>query len=132
MCWLIVALGLAVSPVTSGYAAETESNLNQKVAAYLSDRLDSCWRLPAQEDDEFVVTRVQISLNQDGSLAGPPKVLNPAPGAEGKRFNESAVRAITHCAPFAGLAAYFDSYQAWREITVNFDTRVMSSGTQQK
>jgi hypothetical protein len=112
----MMALGLAVSLVTSSYDAESESASRQKAAAYLSDKLVGCWTIPVA--DEFVVTRVQISLNRDGSLAGPPKILNPATEPQGKRFNDSAVRAITRCAPFTGLAAYADSYQAWRETTV--------------
>lgn len=130
MHWLIVALSLAVSLVTSGYAAGAESASKEKAATYLSDKLVGCWNIPVS--DEFVITQVHISLNRDGSLAAPPKILNPATEPQGKRFNDSAVRAITRCVPFTGLAAYLDSYQAWREITVNFDARVMSSSTQQK
>lgn len=130
MHWSIAALGFAVSLVTSGYAVGAESASKQKAAAYLSDKLAGCWIIPAY--DEFVITRVQISLNRDGSLTGPPKILNPATAPQGKRFNDSAVRAVTRCAPFTGLAAYVDSYQAWRETTVNFDARLMSPSAPQK
>ena len=132
MHWLTVALGLAVSLVTSGYAAGAESASKQKAAAYLSDKLAGCWTIPVDDGSVITITRVQISLNPDGSLAGPPKILNPATEPQGKRFNDSAVRAITRCAPFTGLAAFADSYQAWRETTVNFDAGVMSSSAQQK
>ncbi|MER8654384.1 MULTISPECIES: hypothetical protein [unclassified Mesorhizobium] len=130
MHWLMVASGLVVSLVTSGYAAGAENASQQKAAAYLADKLAGCWIIPL--GDELVATRVKISFNRDGSLAAPPKVLNPATEPQGKKFNDSAVRAITRCAPFIGLATYADSYQAWRETTVNFDGRVMSSGAQQK
>ncbi len=132
MHWSTVALGLAVSLMTSGYAAGAESASKQEAAAYLSDKLAGCWTIPVDYGSVITITRVQISLNRDGSLAGPPKILNPATESEGKRFNVSAVRAITRCAPFTGLAAYADSYQTWREPVVTFDPRDMSSSPQQK
>ncbi|MER8622920.1 MULTISPECIES: cell envelope integrity protein TolA [unclassified Mesorhizobium] len=132
MHWLMVALGVAVSLVTSGYAAGEESASQQKAATYLFDKLAGCWNITVGDGSVITITRVQISLNRDGSLAGPPKVLNPATEPQGKMFNQSAARAIARCAPFTGLAAYVDSYQAWREITVNFDARDMSSTPQQK
>jgi len=126
--WLVVALSLAVSLVTSGYAAGAESASKQKVAAYLSDKLAGCWTIPVGDGFVNTITRVQISLNRDGSLAGPPKILNPATEPQGKMFNHSAVRSIVRCAPFTELAASADSYESWREIVVTFDAREMLSG----
>jgi hypothetical protein len=127
---LIVALGLAVSVVTSGYAAGSESTSIQKAAAYFSDKVGGCWTIPAAGGP--VVTRVQISFNRDGSLAGPPKVLNPAQTPQDRRFNDSAVRAIVRCAPFTGLTAFGSSYQVWREMVVTFDPREISYDAQPK
>ncbi|ESZ43054.1 hypothetical protein X732_08480 [Mesorhizobium sp. L2C066B000] len=56
----MVASGLVVSLVTSGYAAGAENASQQKAAAYLADKLAGCWIIPV--GDELVATRVKISL----------------------------------------------------------------------
>src|SRR4051812_22424752 len=56
----MVASGLVVSLVTSGYAAGAENASQQKAAAYLADKLAGCWIIPV--GDELVATRVKSAL----------------------------------------------------------------------
>ncbi|MGX5831888.1 hypothetical protein [Mesorhizobium sp. 43Arga] len=78
--------------------------------------IQACWAVPA---DATSVARVRISLNKDGSLAGPPKILDPLKPLRDKVV-EAAVRAITRCAPFSGLMPYAAHYHLWREVVLTF------------
>lgn len=126
----MAALALTVSVVLYSSAVGAESVAKHKAAAYLSDKLAGCWTIPA--DGGPVVTRIQISFNRDGSLAGSPRILNPAKALQDKKFNDSAVRSIVRCAPFTGLAIYADSYEVWREMVITFDPGDMLSSAQPK
>ncbi|TGV71068.1 hypothetical protein EN801_042825, partial [Mesorhizobium sp. M00.F.Ca.ET.158.01.1.1] len=66
------------------------------------------------------IARDRISLNKDGSLAGPPKIVGPVTPPRDK-VAEAAIRAITRCAPFPGLASYAAHYDLWRDIVVTFN-----------
>lgn len=59
-------------------------------------------------------------MNKDGSLAGPPKIVGPVTPPRDK-VAEAAIRAITRCAPFSGLASYAAHYDLWRDIVVTFN-----------
>lgn len=122
---LILALSLAGSALLTSNAVGADKTALEKVATYVSRTVGACWAIPV--DVEPIVTRVQISLNRDGSLAGPPKILNPTTQPQGKIVNASAVRAIVRCTPFTGLGSYGDSYQVWRDMVIGFDSRELAA-----
>jgi len=86
----------------------------------LRQRLGQCWSIPAGVDDaEVLKVSVRFRLDRSGELEGRPEVIKGG-GASGpaRTAAESAVRAVSKCAPF-NLPA--DKYETWAEVVVNFD-----------
>jgi outer membrane biosynthesis protein TonB len=91
-----------------------------------------CWNASAilgAPNPETLVVEIDIDLNRDGTLAGPPRVVNAAEIAlSGNRFwkvaEQNAVRAVQACQPYD----FFDParYQDWRAFTLNFDPSIMA------
>ena len=91
--------------------------VQRDIGDYLKKAIQLCWNIPVNTHS---MARVQISLNKDGSLAGPPKILDPATPPPDK-VAEPAVRAITRCAPFPGLTSYANHYDLWRDVVLTFN-----------
>lgn len=89
---------------------------SRDVGDYLMKAIQACWVMPANTTS---VARVRISLNKDGSLAGPPKIVSPVTPPRDK-VTEAAVRAIARCAPFPGLIPYAAHYDLWRDVVLTF------------
>ncbi|MBZ9794645.1 cell envelope integrity protein TolA [Mesorhizobium sp. ES1-4] len=113
---LVFAGTLAALLVSGGGSSGAEPAVQRNIGDYLMKAVQPCWNMPANTTS---VIRVQITLNEDGSLAGPPKIVGPlAPPRD--QVAEAAVRAITRCAPFPGLASHVAHYDLWRDIIVTF------------
>jgi hypothetical protein len=90
----------------------------------LRNRLADCWDLPvAAKGVRGVVATLHIRFKPDGSLAGQPEVVNSSNDPAFPMLAESATRAVTKCAPFSFLPAA--KYDAWKEVRVDFEPRVM-------
>ncbi len=93
----------------------------------LRARMYSCWTLPGGgggAEFENKVVSVRIRLNRDGTLNGPPDLINQNRiMGSGDAFliaaAESAQRAVLKCAPYDFLP--MDKYESWKEITMRFD-----------
>jgi hypothetical protein len=91
-----------------------------------------CWNagsIIGAPNPETLVVEIDIDLNQDGTLAGEPRVLNALQiNLSGNRFwkvaEQNAVRAVIACQPYD----FFDPgrYQEWRAFTLNFDPSMMA------
>ena len=114
---LLFASSLAVSLASGGSTGRADEAVQRDIGDYLMKAIQICWNMPANASS---IARVQISLNKDGSLAGPPKILGPVTPPPDK-VAESAVRAITRCAPFPGLTSYAAQYDLWRDVVLTFD-----------
>ncbi|TPK16533.1 cell envelope integrity protein TolA [Mesorhizobium sp. B2-5-9] len=117
---LVFAGTLAASLVSAGGSSGAEPAVQRDIGDYLMRAVQPCWNVPANATS---TARVRISLNKDGSLAGPPKIVGPVTSARHK-VAEAAIRAITRCAPFPGLASYGADYDLWRDIVVTFNPAV--------
>ena len=84
-------------------------------------------RVPQGLDTDRLVTVLAWDLREDGSLAGPPRVvrqegINDANRAQAARHAEEARRAVQLAAPFNLPAEY---YSAWRRVSdFRFDKRL--------
>lgn len=107
---------LAGSFALSGSASAAETAVQQDIGDYLMKAIELCWAPPVGTRS---VARIQISLNKDGSLAGPPKILGPVMPSPDK-VAESAARAVTRCAPFSRLTSYAAHYDLWRDVVLTF------------
>ncbi|MEI9430804.1 cell envelope integrity protein TolA [Mesorhizobium sp. Cs1299R1N3] len=108
---------LAASLVSSSGSSGAEPAVQRDIGDYLMKAIQACWNMPANTTS---IARVQISLNKDGSLAGPPKIVGPVTPPRDK-VAEAAIRVIARCAPFPGLASYAAHYDLWRDIVVTFN-----------
>jgi hypothetical protein len=92
----------------------------------LRARLAQCWNIQlAPPDLSELRVKVKMYLNQDGSLAQSPEVLEAGSTDFARSAADSALRAVRRCAPY-NLPA--EKYDSWREINVTFDPREMFGG----
>jgi periplasmic protein TonB len=93
----------------------------------ISRQLRPHWAAPQGPDAELLVTVLSWELNEDGSLAGRPKVvsqsgINDTNRAQAGRHAEQAIRAVQLAAPF-DLPPQF--YNGWKRIREwSFDRRL--------
>lgn len=93
----------------------------------INRQLKPHWAAPVGPDVEKLVTVLSFSLNQDGTLAGSPRVvrqegINPTNEAQASRHAEQAIRAVRLAAPFELPPQFYDKWKrisAWR-----FDRRL--------
>lgn len=114
-----------------GTATGTAQRLNPSqrdaLMGLLRDQLHRCWQAPMamQGSDKPPVPSVRVRLNQDGSLAGEPAVINQSSDPLFRTVADSATRATRRCAPLRIPAQFAPYYQDWKELVVNFDPRDM-------
>jgi hypothetical protein len=116
--------GLALGSLIAASAADTHMTMSELDA--LRARLAQCWAPPpGWVDPSEVRVVVMISLNANGSVAGPPQVVEGPAGRYAQTAPESAVRAVLTCAPYALPAA---KYQDWKQVKITFDPKAMATG----
>jgi colicin import membrane protein len=112
-----------------GPAAGTKTGTSDRLTAREEDLLKGmikgalarCWRVPGGGSaGETPVVTVKWRLRPDGTLDGEPNVVERNLTDAGRAAADAAIRAVIVCAPFQLPA---DKYQAWREITWEFDPR---------
>ena len=69
--------------------------------------------------------QVHFLLNQDGSVAGQPEVLNGSSDPLFATTAQSAISAIMECQSYADIFP-LDKYDLWKENTFNFNPNMMS------
>ena len=93
----------------------------------INRQLRPYWDAPSGLDAEQLVTVLAFRLNEDGSLAGRPRVVSQSGITDSNRpqaplHAERAIRAVQRAAPFDLPDEY---YNAWRNITEwRFDRRL--------
>lgn len=91
-------------------------------------QMQRCWSVPAGAPEPIVV-KIKVYLNQDGSIASPPELMDKSKLVTGGSYYraaaDAALRAIRLCQPFEMPA---EKYTSWREIDLNFDPREMMGG----
>jgi outer membrane biosynthesis protein TonB len=109
---------------TTGVGAQTAMTMSEIDA--LRSQMMKCWNVPVgAPDPTALILRVKVLLNQDGSVAGMPQLLDTM-GLSDPYFRaaaDSAIRAVKMCEPYKLPA---DKYEAWSEVTVTFDPTKMA------
>lgn len=113
----VLAATFAALLLSGSGSSATEITVQRNIGDYLMKAIQACWNVPAHTKR---VARVEISLNKDGSLASPPKIVGPVTSPRDE-VAEAAIRAITRCAPFPGLASYAAHYDLWRDVVLTFN-----------
>jgi hypothetical protein len=115
--------GAAKNPPAAAAGPAVRSALLAAVSRSLKPR----WVAPQGAEADRLVTYVTWSLNQDGSLAAPPRVvrqegISDANRPQAARHAEQAVRAIQLAQPFNLPDEYYD---AWKRIVeFRFDRKL--------
>ncbi len=105
----------------SANAANEASLLLSAIVSRIRDQ--GCWNIQAGgELAAAQVPKIQFELNQDGSVRGEPRVLNPQGSGQFQLAADAARSAILKCAPYPLPA---DKYQMWKKVTLDFDPREM-------
>lgn len=95
----------------------------------LKGRLAKCWNVPVgAPDPSALVFRVKFNLNEDGTVASKPQLLDQG-GLGDPYFRaaaDAAIRAIQICGPYELPPDKFAGVNGWNEITVEFDPRKMA------
>ena len=80
-----------------------------------------CWSPPAKvPPGGSYAAKIRVRHNADGSLAGPPVLVNPPSDPEWRPYAESAVQAVKKCNPLSVLPDYLPRFEAWRRVTLYF------------
>jgi colicin import membrane protein len=77
--------------------------------------------MAAQSASNPPVATIRFVLNQDGSLAGQPQVVNDSSDPLFRVVADSATRATRRCAPLQIPAQFAPYYEDWKNMTVNFN-----------
>ena len=107
-----------------------EAQMTQSEIAALKARLYRCWSPPvAVREAGALIVELRISLLPDGSLSGQPVILQVglASSPLAQVAVESAIRAVTECAPFGDILRP-EKYALWNQIDFVFDPREMLGG----
>lgn len=108
----------------TGVGAQTAMTMSEIDA--LRSQMMKCWNVPVgAPDPRALVLSLKIQLNQDGSVAGMPQLLETQ-GLGDPYFraaSESAIRAVKMCAPYS---LPVEKYETWSSVTVVFDPTKMA------
>lgn len=114
----------ATKPQASGprSAAGRGTKMTSTEIDALRSTISQCWNVPAgAPNPETLVVRLKLFLNQDGTVARQPELIDTAGRAGSDPYfraaAEAAIRAVQVCAPYQLPP---DKYDDWSEITVNF------------
>jgi hypothetical protein len=103
----------AAQPISTGRDAALASWF---VASYLK-----CWAPPAiLPVGEKYGAQIRVVHRADGSLASPPRLVNPPMDPEWRAYADSALRAVTKCNPLHVPPQYAAQFDQWRKITLYF------------
>jgi hypothetical protein len=112
----------------TGAQAPISANLTASELAALSAQLGRCWSVPAgAKDAQDMVVDVDVTVNPDRTLAGPPSVVDQARMTSDPTFRAAAMAAMRalrnpQCSP---LELPPEKYQEWQTMTIHFDPKEM-------
>jgi hypothetical protein len=85
--------------------------------AQFKARLMQCWHPPAAGGRKLSAA-LRVALRADGSLAGPPELVEVSASPEAVALVTSAKQALAACGPFGFMPA--DSYNSWKSLSLTF------------
>ncbi|WP_395685663.1 hypothetical protein [Aestuariivirga sp.] len=124
----------ASAATTDGNPAKGEANLQGKdqalsataIAAFVQ-RIRECWVIPPGAREGNITIKVRIQMNQDGSIAGQPEVMNGPGDFLFDTTARSTVAAILGCQNYDFLPQ--DQYDVWKDLVLNFNPNMFADAT---
>jgi hypothetical protein len=99
-------------------AIET-AKIERSAVDALRAHLKTCTALPVGiSPTEKISLVVRVKLNADGTLAGPPTLIEASASAKGPLLLQSLLSGLAKCQPYNMLPA--DKYQEWKSIDMRF------------
>ncbi len=100
-------------------ASQIGRSARASISAAISRQLKPHWSPPSGPDAEKIVSVIAWRLNEDGSLAGKPRLVrqtgvNDTNRAQAERHAEQAIRAVQLAAPFDLPPEY---YNVWKNVS---------------
>jgi len=90
----------------------------------MKDKVRNCWRVQTgMAGADRLVVDVEVKLNLDGRLAGPPRVTNRHTGGLFADAANNAIRALEQCAPYDLPKELYKG--GWDHMVVTFDPQKM-------
>jgi hypothetical protein len=85
----------------------------------------ACWKpAPQPADVDPYVAQVRLAFKPDGSLAKPPKLVNPPSDPAMKPRAKSVMQAVQNCNPLPVPAQYRPFYEQWKTKTIHFNPQI--------
>ena len=114
----LAGLGASTASEAKAPAAQMGPAEQASLQQAIARQLRPYWKPPSGADADQLVTILAFDLNQDGSLAGKPRVvsqtgIDASNKAQAGRHAELAIRAVELAAPFDLPPQY---YSAWKRI----------------
>lgn len=110
---------------SSSRAADNSLPMSLSERDAFKQQVQRCWSPPTGGvKAEELIVKLKISLNQDGTVQGRPKVVggNSFKNTFEKVAIESAIRAVLLCQPYQ---LPIDKYTRWKDTTLNFNPKDM-------
>lgn len=120
--------------LTDGQPAPGERDLQGKdqtlsattISAFVQ-RIRECWVIPPGAREGNITVKVRIQLNEDGSVAGEPAVMNGPGDFLFDTTARSTVAAILGCQNYDFLPQ--DQYDVWKDLVLNFNPNMFADAT---
>jgi hypothetical protein len=102
-------------PQPSVNAVRMSPSRAAEIDGFIIDRYKRCWTLPHTEKTTYLPV-IKLTYNTDGTLNGPPLLINPATEPNDRVIAESALQAIRHpdCNPMRFPANFMPYFDQWR------------------
>ena len=97
---------------------ESTGKLEHNGLAEFKARLKECWRSPVAGGSRKLSAGLRVALRRDGSLAGPPELVEVSASPDAVALVTSAKQALAACGPYGFLPA--ESYDTWKTLSLTF------------
>jgi hypothetical protein len=97
---------------------ESTGKLEHNELAQFKARLKECWRSPVAGGSRKLSAGLRVALRRDGSLAGPPELVEVSASPDAVALVTSAKQALADCGPYGFLPA--ESYDSWKSLSLTF------------
>jgi hypothetical protein len=97
---------------------ESTGKLEHDELAQFKARLKQCWRSPVAGGGRKLTAALRVALRRDGSLAGPPELVEVSASPDAVALVTTAKQALADCGPYGFLPA--ESYDTWKSLSLTF------------
>ncbi|MGL4243338.1 MAG: cell envelope integrity protein TolA [Beijerinckiaceae bacterium] len=91
-----------------------------QLVGMIADQIRRCWNVPVSGKPS-VLPQVRMILNEDGSLAAQPVLINASGDPLFRAVADSGMRAIRQCSPFRIPARFQPMYGDWKSTIVQLN-----------